>query len=280
MERLEAAIRKARGRSAASTAADGGLSPAEARVKEAWEGLTEMLPSPKELKRNRIMTLNPAPEATAFDVLRTRTLRQMQEQGWKRLAITSPTPGCGKSTIALNIALSMGRQQKIRSVSIEMDMRRSSQQRLLGLRGKKQQKVTESAVARLLSGNATFAEVAQRINTNLAMVTSEGDLRNASDILLDQSVGQVLDTIEAEYQPDIMLFDMPPVLMTDDTLAFMNYVDCVLLVAASETTTLAEIDRCERELAAHTNVMGVVLNKCQLSSNEYGGYGYKYGYGY
>lgn len=282
MERLEAAIKKARGRAPASAtgAAPAGLPPLQSKVKEAWDGLTDLSLDPDVLMKNRIMTLNPSPEATAFDVLRTRTLRTMQEQGWKRLAITSPTPGCGKSTIALNMALSMARQPKLRTVTLEMDMRRSSQQRLLGLRDRKQPNTMQSAVARLLSGNAPFEEVARRVGPNLAMVTNEGDLRNASDILLDAELGAILDRIERDYQPDIMLFDMPPVLLTDDTLAFMNYVDAVMLIAASETTTIAEIDRCERELAVHTNVMGVVLNKCRLSSREYGSYGYKYGYSY
>ena len=58
-------------------------------------------------------------------------------------------------------------------------------------------------------------------------------------------------------------------------LAFAGKVDCVLLVAAAESTSIAEIDRCERELAAQTNVLGVVLNKCRYTEPSYG-----YGYGY
>ena len=67
-----------------------------------------------------------------------------------------------------------------------------------------------------------------------------------------------------------MIFDMPPLLVGDDALAFIGHVDCVLLVAAAETTTIKEIDTCERELAAHTNVLGVVLNKCRYPDRHYG----------
>lgn len=284
MERLEAAIKKARGQQGGQRPAqmrrpDGAHGPVTAPVQEAWDNLPLLDLNRKELKKNRIISLDPVPEATAFDVLRTRTLRQLQEHGWRRLAITSPTAGCGKSTLALNIALSLSRQQKIRTVEIEMDMRRPSQERLLGVK-KPKGSVKHHGVPELLTGKATFAEVGKRIGSNLALVVNDSSQTNASDILLDDNIGQVLDDIEAQYKPDIMLFDMPPVLLTDDTLAFMQHVDCALIVAAAEATTTTEVDLCERELAAQTNVMGVVLNKCRLASRSYGGYDYAYGYGY
>ena len=70
-----------------------------------------------------------------------------------------------------------------------------------------------------------------------------------------------------------MIFDMPPMLMSDDMMAFARHVDCVLLVAGAESTTVKEIDICEQDLASQTNVMGVVLNKCRYMGSEYD-YGY------
>ena len=82
------------------------------------------------------------------------------------------------------------------------------------------------------------------------------------------------DRIEAEYDPSIFLFDMPPMFVSDDAMAVMGQMDCVLIIAAAESTKIKEIDRCERELAAQTNVLGVVLNKCRYMEGE--GYGYDY----
>jgi len=62
-------------------------------------------------------------------------------------------------------------------------------------------------------------------------------------------------------------------LVTDDMMAFAGEVDCVLLVAAAEASTIKEVDTCERELAAQTNVLGVVLNKCRYTDRG-AGYGY------
>jgi hypothetical protein len=59
-----------------------------------------------------------------------------------------------------------------------------------------------------------------------------------------------LDRIEAEYDPSILIFDMPPMFVSDDAMAAMGQMDCVLIIAAAETTKIKEIDRCEREVAS------------------------------
>ena len=85
---------------------------------------------------------------------------------------------------------------------------------------------------------------------------------------------EVLAAIEERWKPDVTIFDMSPMLASDDNVGFMGNVDCALLVAAAESTTLANIDACEKELAQLTNVLGVVLNKCRYS-DETAGYGYE-----
>lgn len=279
MERLQAAITKAREKQkgmAPQSASRQNSGPApQSEASALWQGLPEVTFNPRTLTQNRIVSMEASAEATPFDMLRTRTMRIMQEQGWKRLAVTSPTPACGKSTVALNLAFSMARQPNTSAIQIEADMRQPSQNRLLGL--SRQDRRSGSSVADLLSGQTQFSEAAIRRGNDLAFVTNEAPVRNASDILLGEGVGDVLAQIEADYQPHAMIFDMPPVLVNDDTMAFMQHVDCVLIIAAAERSTVAEIDRCERDLASQTNVLGVVLNKCHFTPSEYGSYG-KYGY--
>ena len=48
----------------------------------------------------------------------------MSMQGWKRLAVTSPGPGCGKSTVTMNLAFALARQPDIRTLVIDLDLRR------------------------------------------------------------------------------------------------------------------------------------------------------------
>lgn len=276
MERLQAAIEKARQEQPARSMS--AARPAAATdVGARWDALPSVDFRPGLLRRNRIFAFEATPEATAFDVLRTRTLAQMAQNGWRRLAITSPTPGCGKSTVAINLAFALARQAGTRTIQIELDMRRPGQRALLGLPRLATPSNSLPASARLLTGAAGFADVAQRRGAELAMVMNESGIGNASDVLLSGSVETTLDKIEADYQPDLTIFDMPPMLVNDDMIAFSGAVDCVLVVAAAEDTSIKQIDRCERDLARHTNVLGVVLNKSRLHGPD-GTYAYDYTY--
>ena len=233
----------------------------------AWQALAPWTPAPRQMESARIVTTEPRSEAAAFDLMRTKILQQMRANGWKRLAITSPTPGCGKSTVAINLAFSLARQEELFSVLIEADLRRPSLARMLQIDSGAQ-------VSKVLDGSAELCDHACRYASNLAIATNARAVDTPSELIQSQSCAQALDRIEALYQPDLMVFDTAPVLVSDDTLALAAQVDCVLVIAATEETTIKEIDICERELAERTNVMGVVVNKFRHSGPEYG-----YGYG-
>jgi Mrp family chromosome partitioning ATPase len=175
----------------------------------------------------------------------------MQKNSWSRLSVTSPTSACGKSTMAGNLALGFTRQSDLRVVLIELDLRRPSLARMLGLS-------PENDVTAMLTGDVPFAEQAVRIGSNLAVSAARRSSGDPTEI-------------EAVYAPDIMIFDLPPVLVSDDTRAFLKEVDCALIVARAEITSSAQIDTCEREVAEQTNVLGVALNHCRyVEDTDYG----------
>lgn len=237
-----------------------------------WQPLATFAPSVRQMARHRIVTSDTqshnASGAAAFDILRTKVLQQMRTNGWKRLAITSPGSDCGKTTVAMNLAFSFSKQPEINTIVAEMDMRRPSMAKILGLSG-------NTGFAAVLDGQADFADAAMRPRNNLAFGLNYERTRNPSELLQSSRVGRILGSIEERFMPDLTIFDMPPMLHSDDTMAFMGQVDCVLLVAAAESTSLREVDICESDLAAQTNVMGVLLNKCRYidkESNSPGGY--------
>ncbi len=264
-ERLQAAIAKARaqreaGRSEAPEAAD--LSPATTRTSQpaGWDALQGVTLDTERLVRNRILSVASSRDSTPFDILRTRLLQRMRENGWKRIAITSPTLRCGKSTLALNLAFGMSRQPERTIISIEADMRRPSHETLLGITPR------DRSVARFLDGQSPFSKAAVLPRANLAFGLNSSVASNASDVILGKTVGPVLAQLDADFAPDITIFDTPPLLANDDAMAFLTHVDCTLIVAAAGESTIKEIDQCERLIAQESQVMGVVLNK-----SRYGG---------
>ena len=277
MEKIQSAIEKARASRSSERSVEavitgpvagvGPVTPPAASAADAkaaaWSALGAGQIDPARMRKTRIVAMTGGADAVPFDMLRTKVLQQMRANGWKRLAFTSPTPACGKSTIALNLAFSLARQAELRTILCELDLRRPMLKAILGLAAAK-------SFSSVLEGRADFADVAVRYGDGLAVAVNDGPVRQAAELLQSSSVPAALARVEALYAPDLMLFDMPPMLVSDDVMGFMGQVDAVLLVAAAETTTTKEIDACERELAGQTNVMGVVLNKCHFMGREYG----------
>jgi len=274
MERIQAAIQKAKeARSAlppaaAARPADTGRAswPDPRPPGPVWAELAPFTPDPAVLRQNRIVTFQRGdPVHATFDMMRTKTLRMMRDKGWTSLGITSPTAGCGKTTVGLNLAFSFAHQADTRTVLMDLDLRRPAVAKHLGL-GQPQ------SMASVLQGTRGFAENFVRIGDNLAIGTSARGIRSASEILQHGVTARALADLKTAFEPDIVLFDLPPMLVNDDVLAFLPHVDCVLFVAAAERSRLDEIDKCEQDLADQSNVLGVILNKCRYPGEEYGYY--------
>ena len=228
-----------------------------------WKMIPTFSPAPALMARNHVVTFSGGDEAVHFDVMRTRLLQLMRANGWKRVAITSPGPSCGKSTLALNLAFSLGRQPDLRTLLLELDLRRPSLAKMLGLRERHR-------FSSVLEGIDPLDRNAIRYGENLAIATQSGPERRTAELLHNPSTAAALDAIEAEYDPAVILCDLPPVFSSDDAMVVMGHMDAALIVAAAETTTIKEIDRCEREIAAQTNVIGVILNKCHYLEKDFG----------
>lgn len=279
MEKIQAAIAKARasrdaqaasptpGAPASPVARPEAIAAAAARdVTAAWAALPGFTPDPVRLREHHVVSFTGGAEATPFDAMRTRTLQQMRGNGWRRLAITSPGPGCGKSTLALNLAFSLARQADLRVILLELDLRRPTLGRTLALR-------PDASFADVLKGAAPFEAATRRYGDNLAIAVNLAPVRGAAEVLSAPTVPGILEAMMLRYAPDVVIFDMPPMLVSDDAIAFLPRADCALLVVAAEITALKEIDHCERDIAAQTNVMGIALNKCRYLEADYG-YGY------
>lgn len=226
-----------------------------------WHNLSRFDVPADVLEKHRVVTQSANASATPFDILRTKILVQMRQNGWKRLAITSPMPDSGKSTTACNLALGLGRQHEMRSILLDMDLRDPSVSTYFNAHPR-------HGIGQVLRREVSFAEQAMRIGDNVAVSMAGQPESDPSQLLLAADTAEVLEEIEAEYAPDLMIFDLPSVLVNDYTRAFLNKVDCALIVIRANNTRYAQFDTCEREIAEQTNVLGVVLNAYMNSSGS------------
>ncbi|MGB5558831.1 MAG: CpsD/CapB family tyrosine-protein kinase [Paracoccaceae bacterium] len=273
MERLEAALEKAREKRREAGIDDKAILGPESRVatpKTAWADLPEIKITTRVARNNRITAVTSGPLSGPYDMLRSRALHSMGEHGWKRLAITSPTVACGKTTVAANLALSLARQQDLKIMLLDFDLRRPALHKVFAHR-------TPHSLSDVIEGRVAAADHLVRYGDNLIIGLNAKAARNPSELLQSHRTKEFLTTLEAAYRPDIMIFDMPPMLVSDDNVGFMSNVDCGLLIGAADSTTVTQLDLCEKELSELTNVLGVVLNKCRYSDSSTG-YDYEYEY--
>jgi len=266
MERLQAALDKAR--KSRDTPVDPPRRRVNSRVlrdqhtgqESLWQALAPFTVQPRHLETHRIVTHAATRAATPFDILRTKVLLQMRQNGWKRLAITSPMPKSGKTTTACNLALGLGRQRDLRAMLFDLDLRDPSVHTFF-------ESNPPHSIEQLLNGEVGFAQQGLRIGENVAVSMSHGPIADPTQLLLDEQTTEVLDAVEAEYKPDLMIFDLPSVLVNDDTRAFLKNVDCALIVIRADVTHHSQFNTCEREIAEQTNVLGVVLNAYRYGSD-------------
>jgi Mrp family chromosome partitioning ATPase len=233
---------------------------------QAWGEIASFEPEARLMARNRIVTFADAdPAHVTFDMMRTKLLRTLRQNGWTSIGITSPTEDCGKTTTSLNIAFSLSHQPEVRTVLVDLDLRRPAVAKQLGF-------TTPQSMASVMRGTRPIPENFVRYGDNLAIGTNASGMRDSAELLLNPATVQGVAAIKHAFAPDVILYDMPPMLQSDDVMAFLPHLDCVLLVAASEKSRLDEVDKCEQELSEQTQVLGVVLNKCRYSGEDYGYY--------
>lgn len=238
-----------------------------------WSMLEPFDIQDNHLEAHRIITgTRRDPAHSAFDVLRTKLLQSLRENGWSRVAVTSPTEGCGKTFMSTNLALSLSRQTTSRSILMDFDMRRPSVAKVLGIDH-------AGSMGDLLRGYSAPedhlripGENAFKIGANVAIGANDIREEYASELLQQPMTAEVLDDIEEEFLPDVMIFDMPPALVNDDVLAARPLYDGVLLVVGGGITKPQDIREVEQRLGTETPLLGIVLNRSESASSKHYGY--------
>ena len=266
VERLKEAIEKARQRREA--AAPPAVTPRPtAHVRQAASVDLSALPAlqmdPAALERHRVVTHTKSdPAHIAFDLLRTRMLSVCRENGWRRVGVSSPTKGCGKSTICVNLAFSLARQARMRVLLLDLDLRHPRLAPILGA-------TDAPMITDLLTGAIKPDAFFRRVEENLIVGLGAGNVRDSAEMLQDPDSVQRVTEAVAMIEPDIVLCDLPPVLVGDDVLGFLPHLDCLMMVVAAGMTRPDELEDAERLITGQTNFLGVLLNRFGGGDDSY-----------
>jgi Mrp family chromosome partitioning ATPase len=202
--------------------------------------------------------------AAAFRMLRTQVIQRMDENGWRSVAVLSPGAHDGKTTTAINLAVSLANDRHHTVLLVDCDLRRPTIGTSLGVN-------PEFGMDDLLNGDAQIEQCLYHPEgyDRLVVLPARAALANSSDALASPRGRGLVAELRGRYPERIIVFDLPPVLGTDDALAFLPLVECGLVVIAERATRRDDLLRC-MELLRKTPILGTVLNKATDVNSGYG----------
>ena len=107
------------------------------------------------------------------------------------------------------------------------------------------------------------------INLNFVIALNKDRISNSSELIQSPKLDEFVAFIRETLVPDVILFDLPPMLPSDDAMAMLPKIDGALLVAAAGVTKVPEIQSCEGQISQLGKLLGIALNKSDVAPEEY-----------
>ena len=202
----------------------------------------------------------------AVRMLRNSVLLSDIDRRLRSVLLTSATPGEGKTTTAIHLAIAHAEQGK-RTLLIDADLRRPTIHKKLGLTSTK-------GLSNVLTGEMEAFDAITKLDgiQNLDVLPAGPSSRRAAD-LIGSGMADLLDELSSKY--DLTIIDAPPMLGFAEPMQLATTTDGVIVVAVSGETNrkaVAAVISSLQHLKA--NVLGLVLNRVTRESGS--GYYYYY----
>ena len=206
----------------------------------------------------------PSLEAEAYRHLRTSVLLSTAGRAPRTLLVTSSMPSEGKTTTVVNMATVLAQTDSTVLV-IDADMRRPRIHTVFGMENR-------AGLSSLLSGELTaddLQSVALRYKeSNIYLLPSGPIPPNPAELLGSEHMRHLLERATQKFK--YVIIDSPPIASFTDGVLISSIVDGVLLVVQGGKTSRQVVKRTRQMLhEIGAKVIGVVLNKIDLRSQEY-----------
>ncbi len=225
---------------------------------------------PKILEKNLCVSyFTDSMEGDCYKSIRTQIVRKMQENGWSTLLITSALPGEGKSITTINLAVTFAKELHQQTVLlVDADLRRQNIHNYLGYENKVG--LTEYIVNEVPLEELIICPGIDK----LSIISGGSTIKNSTEIISSQKMRLLVDEMKNRYKDRFIIFDSSPILSCPDTIAFVPFVDAVVMVVEAEKTTVEVVQKA-KSLIPTEKFLGFILNKYQRrgeSAKQYANY--------
>ena len=217
---------------------------------------TQVVPiSSEQLAERRIVAgLGDSIDRETFRLLRTKIFAEMRANNWRTLAVSTPTLGQGKSTIVANLAVAASMEVTQSVLAVDLDLERPNLHRVFDLE-------IETGLSDVIQGQIEMQDVMVNPGIDrLTLAPGGSPLTNSSEWLSNPKMQALLTEFRSRYRSRFVIYDMPPILRSDDVLKSIQDFDCSLLVLEDGVNVVDEIKQ-SVDVMRQTNFLGYVVNK-------------------
>ncbi|WP_214892789.1 CpsD/CapB family tyrosine-protein kinase [Exiguobacterium sp. H66] len=219
--------------------------------------------------RNLITVTQPkSPIAEQYRTIRTNIEFMAVDKEIQVILITSATQSEGKSTTSSNLAVAYAQQGK-KVLIIDTDMRRPTVHYTF--------KVANGlGLSSLLTRQAELEKAVLPTKVdNLSILTAGPIPPNPAELLSSRSMENLMLQLREAY--DVIILDAPPLLQVADSRITSKLTDGVVLVVGCTTSDRQRVLKAKEQLElAEAKILGVVLNRRELTDDS----AYQYYYSY
>lgn len=202
-----------------------------------------------------------SPISEAYRTLRTNVQFTSVDSETKKIMVTSPGPGEGKSSTAANLAVSIAQSGKS-IIVVDADLRKPTQHKLFGLDNREGLSVA-------LVQDQDYREFIKETAVPGLMVLTAGPIPpNPAELVGSKRMKRLIEELSLEY--DMVLIDTPPIIAVTDAAILAQEVDGVILVLASGEVNKEFAQKAKDQLdKVGAKILGAVLNKVDMKTGEY-----------
>lgn len=209
-----------------------------------------------------IMSDNPQQDyVDSLRLIRTRVEREMEKKHAKTLMVTSSVPGEGKSTVSVNLAISMAQRGK-RVILVDCDLRAPTDQGIFGVREKR------PGLSEVLTGQGTLEEALYSFEDkgiSLKVLFGAEKPTEKVEMLGGSAMKDLVEKLKG--MADIVIFDTPPSAMLVEAVYLVRYIETALYVVRCDYARTQYILKGIEELSeTDITIAGCILNGGRSSS--------------
>lgn len=201
-------------------------------------------------------------ESDFYKVLRTQIQHVVAAKGWRTIMVTSTLPDEGKTLTTINLAFSFAKAYDQTVMLIDADLRNQQVHKTLGI-------YSQYGLIDYLINDQPISDCLIRPEgKKLVLISGGHSTDGSSELLGSQMMKKFVRETRDRYEDRLVFFDLPPIMIGADAMAFAPLVDGIVFVVRAGQTSTKQA-RKAIELLPQDKLIGVVLNGQKMNADPY-----------